>query len=380
MTAERDRPPLPEWQAASRLLVVDDDAMHVELLRRLLAAHGYRDIVATTDPIEVRALLASRQFDLVVLDLQMPVVSGLEILEWMGTAQLGSPPPPAIMLTAATEIEPRRRALELGAAEFLTKPFDAVEVVLRIRSILDRQRLQIELTNRVEELRQANEDISRFAFAAVHDLSHPLTVIGANAHILRNRLTLDAPTTAALGRLDDGVQAMRDILDAFLAYARSGGTVAIEDVDAAEALTRALQALQPKIEARGAVVKAGALPVVRAERTRLIQVFQNLLDNAMTYVELGRSPRISVAAARGGGAWEVEVVDNGIGIAPSDAHRVFGLLERLDAGRAVSSGSGIGLAVCKQMVESWGGTIRVEPADGGGSRFVLVIPDALADS
>jgi PAS domain S-box-containing protein len=233
-----------------------------------------------------------------------------------------------------------------------------------------------ELRRRAAELERSNAELQQFAYMASHDLSEPLRMISGFAQLLERRYggSLDQDAGELIAYILDGTERMRTLIDDLLAYSRVGRTgQPDEDVDLAESLHMAREAVAAAIAETGAEVRAtGPLPVVRGNRRELAQLLQNLLSNAIKFVAEG-PPRVEVSASRVDGMWDLAVRDNGIGIEPRHAERIFEMFQRLHP-RDDYEGTGIGLAICKKIAERHGGDIRVEAAPGGGSVFHVTLP------
>lgn len=216
-------------------------------------------------------------------------------------------------------------------------------------------------------------DLVEFAAAASHDLGTPLRLIAGYAELLEERVDDTNPEVlAAMAGIRKGVGRMQSLVDGLLAYARTGDEVAVESVDAGEVVRDTLAALEPMVSASGAEVAVGELPVVLGNRGQLHQLFQNLIANAIKFSGEG-PPRVEIACESEPGVWHFTVADRGIGIPRQDIVRIFDLFGR---SRAVKerSGSGIGLAVARRVVERHGGGIWVESEPGEGSTFHFTLP------
>jgi signal transduction histidine kinase len=168
---------------------------------------------------------------------------------------------------------------------------------------------------------------------------------------------------------------MRALISDLLRYSRSGqAPLHSQPLDANELVREALSSLDAAVRDAGAEVRVGDLPTVVADRAALAQLFGNLLSNALKFTDGRRPPEVEVSAAReGDGEWRFTVADNGLGIPPGDAERVFGMFERLH-GPDEYGGTGIGLAICRRIVERHGGRIWCEPREGGGTAFQFTLP------
>jgi light-regulated signal transduction histidine kinase (bacteriophytochrome) len=229
--------------------------------------------------------------------------------------------------------------------------------------------------DRTAELRRSNEDLEQFAFVASHDLQEPLRMITSYITLLRQRegAKLDENSRQFIAFALDGATRMQQFIQDLLAYSRVGKRgEAFETVELREACAAALANLQAAIGKAGAEVTIDALPPVKGDMTLLTQLFQNLVGNALKF-RGEATPKIHVGCQRKGADWELAVKDNGIGIAPQDFERIFVVFQRLHA-QDKFPGTGIGLSVCKKIVERHGGRIWVESKPGKGATFYFTIP------
>ena len=231
-----------------------------------------------------------------------------------------------------------------------------------------------------EELERSNSELEEFAYVASHDLSEPLRVIGGFTDLLQRRYEgqFDDQADRFLEATREGVDRMQAMIDALLAYSRVGrAAVAPARVDCDRAVQDARRGLDRLISERGAELSVSELPDITGDPTLISQLFQNLISNAVKYGD-SEHPLVGVRAERSNGEWVFSVEDNGGGIEPDQAERVFEMFQRLH-GRD-QAGTGIGLAICKRIVEQHGGRIWVEPGDGGGSAFRFTVPAAAASA
>jgi len=237
-----------------------------------------------------------------------------------------------------------------------------------------------ELERRVQErtsaIERSNRDLEQFAYVASHDLQEPLRAVAGCAQLLKRRYSgqLDAGADELINHLVTGAVRMQNLIQDLLTYARLDRreTTGIE-ADSALAFKTALTQLEVAIrESQAAVSLEGDLPQVRADRAQLVLLFQNLLGNALKYRSTA-TPRILLSVQRKGNDWEFALADNGIGIEPRHQERIFVIFQRLHA-QGEYAGTGIGLAVCKKIVERHGGRIWVESKLGVGSTFRFTLP------
>ncbi len=237
---------------------------------------------------------------------------------------------------------------------------------------LELGREDLERTN--AELKRSNAELEQFASVTSHDLQAPLTTISMYAELLERRRGAHED-----GDLDlvDGIrgatQQARTLIRDLLEYSRAGrGHLSVEDVPAGIVVDQALEQLAGAIEATGAQVSVGELPVVRADRANLCRVFQNLIGNAVKFTG-EETARVSIEAQRDNGDWRFSVRDNGIGMNPDHARRIFEPFQRLH-GEEDYPGTGIGLAVCERIIDQLGGRIWVTSSPGAGSVFSFTLP------
>ena len=243
------------------------------------------------------------------------------------------------------------------------------------QDITDQRRAEEELALKADALRRSNSDLEHFAYVASHDLQEPLRAVSSYLHLLARSYQgkLGADADEFIGHALAGAARMKQLISDLLIFSR----VAMrgKPADAADGemlLAAALSNLKVAIEESGATVTHDPLPIVWADRPQLVQLLQNLIDNAVKFRGT-EPPTVHVSATRREGEWVFSVRDNGIGIDPQYAGRIFGLFQRLH-GIGEYPGTGIGLAVAKKIVERHGGRIWVESAEGQGATFYFTVP------
>jgi signal transduction histidine kinase len=251
------------------------------------------------------------------------------------------------------------------------------------QEIAVRKQAERALEDYATELERSNQELQQFAYIASHDLQEPLRMVTSYLQLLEKRYKghLDADANDFIHYAVDGAQRMRELIQGLLAYSRVGSHGGpLEVVDSQEIFYQVLDNLQVVIAENGAGVTHGSLPTVMADPTQLTQLFQNLIGNAIKFRNNER-PEIHVEADRQEGGvngdtchWLFSVRDNGIGIEPQYAERIFVIFQRLHT-RDEYPGTGIGLAVCKRIMERHGGRIWVESKPGHGSTFFFTLPD-----
>ena len=224
-------------------------------------------------------------------------------------------------------------------------------------------------------LARSNRELEQFAYVASHDLQEPLRKIAGFTELLANRYkgTFDEKAESYMAYIVDGATRMRSLINDLLDYSRvMRSTRELADTDCSAVLSRVLRDLEPAIRESNTEIVSGPLPVIRGDQSQLGQLFQNLIGNAIKYRGVA-PPRVVINAAIQHDAWLFSVADNGIGIAPEFSERIFAIFQRLHT-RAEYPGTGIGLAVCRKIVERHGGSIWVESSAGTGSTFFFTIP------
>ena len=226
-----------------------------------------------------------------------------------------------------------------------------------------------------EDLARSNSDLQQFAYVASHDLQEPLRMVSSYTQLLARRYKgrLDSDADEFIGYAVDGATRMQTLINDLLAYSRLGTPVkSFEAVDCNGLLDQVMADLRPSVEESDAEISYANLPTVNADRSQLAQVFQNLIGNAIKFSG-EEPPLIQVSAGRLGAEWRFSVSDNGIGIEPEYADRIFVIFQRLVT-RDQYPGTGIGLAICKKIVENHGGRIWFESQPGKCTTFFFLIP------
>lgn len=378
----------------STVLIIDDTPDNVAVLAEHLVGHGFSVMVAQDGEEGIGRAQFGRP-DLILLDVMMPGIDGFETCR-----RLKSDPRtrdiPLIFMTALTEIGDKIRAYKVGGVDYVTKPFHAEEVLARINTHLSlqamrrqmaernlqlqkeiavRQKAEAVLAQRSQELARSNAELEQMAYVASHDLQEPLRMVASYLQLLEQRYgaRLDADAHEFIEFAVDGAKRMRALIDDLLTYSRLGTKAQpLRPTDCNTVMQSALRSLGVAIAESGAQIDCAALPVVMGDAAQLTQLFQNLLANAIKF-RAGQAPRISVRAEEEEGCWRFAVRDNGIGIAPEYFERIFEMFQRLHS-RGAYPGTGIGLAICKKIVERHGGRIWVESAPEQGALFQFTLP------
>ena len=415
----------------ARVLVVDDEKAILEMVARKLTACGH-ECTTASDATEALDVISRNEFDLMLLAVLMPDRSGVELLIDVKDRY---PDVAVVMMTGVVDTPTAVKAMREGAFDYVTKPFNLNELPTLIdralewraallqnreyhqnleRMIVERteglkQRmlevtalnkiLQAEITERkraeeersvlLEDLKelnhwleQSNQELQDFAYVASHDLQEPLRKISAFAGLIQDSLKgkLDEDQKENLEFMVDGAQRMQMMVDALLSYSRVAiKTQLHEPVDLNELIQelRNFELASQLDETKGAVHVPEPLPPVHGDPPQIRQLLQNLIGNGLKFHREGVPPEIIIRALEvEKNMLRVEVQDNGIGIGEEYQEQVFNMFKRLHS-TASYEGTGIGLAVCKKIIERHGGDIGVTSSPGKGSTFWLTLPEEL---
>jgi light-regulated signal transduction histidine kinase (bacteriophytochrome) len=262
----------------------------------------------------------------------------------------------------------------------MLSPLESAEGILvtaAIRDISVRRASEEHLVKTMGELKRSNDELQQFAYVASHDLQEPLRMVASYTQLLAQRYKgrLDSDADEFIAYAVDGSNRMQRLIQDLLAYSRAGTNgKALREISGENALKEALENLRATIAESGAVVTHDPLPVITTDGTQVAQVFQNLIGNAIKY-HGAEVPHVHVSAMKtGGNEWIFSVRDNGLGIDPQYFERIFVIFQRLH-GPTEFKGTGIGLAICKKMLEGLGGRIWVESQPKNGSTFYFSLPE-----
>ncbi|HKW17088.1 MAG TPA: ATP-binding protein [Terriglobales bacterium] len=367
-----------------RVLVVEDSPSDAEIEIAELRHNNFDVSADVADNRErVRELLATTSYNLILADYSMPNFSGMDTLSMLRERNLSIP---VILVTGALSSETAVECVKQGVTDYVLKDHLA-RLATAVRRALEETRLreeraraQRQLADKVEELARSNCDLEQFAYVASHDLQEPLRMVAAYTQLLaeRYRGKLDDAAERYIGYAVEGATRMQALLEDLLAFSRVGRDGLVrKPIDVNVAVDEALKNLTIAVKEYGVTVTRTALPTVVADRIHLVQLFQNLIGNAIKF-RGKEAPRIVISAEKQGEEWALSVSDNGIGIAPEHKDFIFRMFQRLHT-RAEYPGNGVGLAICKKIVEQHGGRIWVDSELGRGSNFRFTFPVAAAD-
>ena len=359
-------------KAKLRVLLVEDNADDTELVLRTLQNAGFE---TTHEVAETREAFARKirtaPYDVVLADYSLPQWQGLESIDVLREQGLDIP---VVLVTGSLGEVRAVECIKRGAANYVLKDH-LTRLPLIVRAALQERQLRQEHRRAQEELLRSNRDLEQFAYVASHDLQEPLRMVAIFTQLLAERFRgkLDEETERYMGFVIEGATRMQGMIEDLLTFSRVGrGGIQRVPTDCQQVLQKALSNLAGAMEESGAVVNWESLPIVIADPALLLQLFQNLVSNGIKF-RGSEPPRIDVSARDPGNEWLFAVRDNGIGIAPEYAENIFVIFRRLHT-REEYPGNGLGLAICKKVVEQHGGRIWVESEPGQGSTFKFTLP------
>jgi signal transduction histidine kinase len=362
-----------------RVLLVEDDPAERDLILRELGMGEFEiiaDVAGTAD--EFRQRIRTNRPDVVLADYNLGQWRGTEALEILRQEGLDIP---LILVSGALGDVTAVECIKQGVTDYVLKDSlarlsVALRTALKDKNARDeRKRAQESLAQKVEELARSNADLEQFAYVASHDLQEPLRMVSAYTQLLaeRYRGKLDDQADKYIHYAVDGATRMQSLIHDLLAFSRVGRQeTAVASTDCNELVERAMENLRAAILESGAMVTHGPLPLLLANGSQLEQVFQNLIGNAIKF-RGAQAPVIQISAEKQGTEWLFSVADNGIGISAEHAENIFVIFNRLHT-RTEYAGNGIGLAICRKIVERHGGKIQATSHEGGGTIFNFTLP------
>jgi signal transduction histidine kinase len=361
------------------VLMVEDSIADAQLIRGELERGGFdlsSEVVQTAEEFGRR--VRAHSFQVILADYNLPQWNGMEALDLLRREGLDIP---LILVSGALPDVTAVDCIKQGAADYVLKDRlarlpSAIRGALQEKQLREeRKHAERELAQKMEELARSNRELEHFAYVASHDLQEPLRMVATYTQLFAERYhgKLDAQAEKYIQYAVDGAKRMQTLIQDLLAFSRVGRQdTKLVPVDCNLILRQALQSLQVAIRESGAVLTYTCLPEVMANSSQLLQVFSNLLANAIKFRGPDK-PKIHISAERQAGEFVFSVRDNGIGISPENAQDVFVIFRRLHT-RTEYPGNGIGLAICRKIVEQHGGKIWVTPREDRGATFTFTLP------
>jgi signal transduction histidine kinase len=358
--------------AKLRILAVEDEQIVARDLRFRLMKLGYEVAGLAASKAEALDLVERAMPDLVLMDIRLNgIPEGIDAAgEIRKRFDL-----PVVYLTGHSDADTLSRAKLTEPFGYILKPFEDRELQVLIETAVYKHKTERCIR---ERLQRSNSDLEAYAYTISHDLREPLRSISCYLELLERRCgpKLDEPARGFISFAQQGAHRMRELLDGLLEFSRAGqDSCPMTRVDCNSVITAVLESLSAGIQESGARIFVGWLPTARGWAVRLHQLFQNLIGNALKYRNPNVAPQINVWAQRDGDAWLFTVKDNGIGFDMKHADDLFVVFKRLHTSDC--EGTGVGLSVCKRIVERHGGRIWAESVPGQGSAFHFTIPASL---
>ena len=359
------------------VLVVEDDPTDIELSLRALQQAGFdADSAAVQTADEFLERVRHTRYDVVLADYNLPQWNGMETVEALRREGLDIP---VIVVSGSLGELKAVECIKQGAADYVLKDH-LLRLPEAVRRALREAKLREEHRRSLEDLARSNRDLEQFAYVASHDLQEPLRMVAAYTQLLAERYKgkLDENADKYIHYAVDGAMRMQTLVKDLLEFSRLGRHGReFQRTECDAVIDIALKNLHAAIQESGAQVESGHLPVVMADAVQLVQLFQNLIGNAIKF-RGAEPPVIRITAEKSRQEAIFSVADNGIGIPAEHADLVFAIFKRLHT-REEYPGSGIGLAICKKIVEQHGGRIWLEPEPGPGCTFRFTLPDRKAE-
>ena len=401
-----------------KVLISDDNGNNRYLLERLFTAGGYA-VEQATNGAEALNLARKGPPDLIITDLLMPVMDGFELCRQWKADDILKKIPFVVYTATYTEPKDEQLVMSLGADKFMIKP-QKPELILNIvqeilsnlgasfpvkeplgdemealksynevlfhklekkmksldREVEEKSATEKKLESTVEALKKSNEELKKFAYATSHDLQEPLRMISLYVQLLNKKLDpiLDAECREYINIVTKGAGAMSEMIKDIIDFSKTGGFEKnFAPVNLSNLVEDITEMFGPRINETGADIIVDKLPVVNGNREQLERLFQNLISNALKFYKNGEHPKLEITASMKDNYWLFCFKDNGIGISSKYFSQIFVLFQTLHS-KSEYGGSGIGLALCKKIVENHGGSIWVVSEEGKGAAFYFTLP------
>jgi two-component system, sensor histidine kinase and response regulator len=358
-----------------KVLIVEDNTVNLSILTNLLNEIGLNISIAPDGEIALK-LISELKPDLVLLDIMLPKKDGYEVCLIMKTNE-ATKNIPVIFITSKADSEDILRGFSMGGVDYITKPFNPKETLVRVQTQLKLQAVTKQLIEKTEKLRESNKELEDFCSVASHDLKEPLRKVSIFGDRLSKECSdsLNEKGKSYLANIQDATDRMGQFIDDLLEFSKvTFAAKEFKPVDLNIIIKKVLGNLEAQIEQVNGVIKVQSLPTVKANPLQLSQLFLNLISNSLKFRKKEVSPIINIQSMpTGDETVKIIVQDNGIGIDSKSLERIFNPFERLNPNSAYE-GSGMGLAICKRIVDRYKGTITVESELDHGTQFNIVWP------
>jgi len=375
----------------AKILIVDDEVRNVNLLHQVLDHAGYSHLHTTTDPREVCDLHEKIRPDLILLDIKMPFMDGFEVMKQLEQAK-GDSYLPILILTAEVDDRTRLHALDSGGKDFMEKPINIPELLLRVKNLLEikllheqvreqNAKLEAIVSERTQELQSTNDELVAFNFTASHDFQEPLRKI----ILFGDRLQIEMDDKLSdkgkhyIDRMRVSAMRLHCLITDLLNYSKMEYYKSnMIELDLKNIIAEVVCDLELQIKETDGTVNMGQMPTLEGSGPKMRQLFQNLISNGLKYCKAGEPPVISINSREIDSAtWEISVEDNGIGFDEKYSSLIFKPFKQLHEKNRYE-GTGMGLFICAKIVSLHGGKIAVTSKINGGTKFVITLPQKQA--
>jgi two-component system sensor histidine kinase/response regulator len=356
----------------SHLILNVDDYIPGRYARTKVLRQAGFEVIEAQSGEEALRMAASQKPALILLDVNLPDTNGYEVCRLIkDDPDLASM---TVLHISASSVMPKHQVhgLDSGADGYLVEPIEPSVLVATVNAYLRMRRAE-------DALRRSNQGLEEFAFVISHDLQEPLRHITIYTELLANHLQehMDDSSRMFENYIRSGItrmqQLIHDLLQFSLVMNETEHKMGVANLEVV--LQRVLEVMSNSIETEQATITHDPLPIVRADETFLEQVFRNLISNALKYRKKDEPPVVQISARQTGSLWLISIKDNGIGFEPQYANRIFTLFQRLHGQEY--PGTGVGLAICKRVIEQAGGRIWAESCPGVGSTFFISLQAAV---
>lgn len=385
----------------SKILVVDDNPNDLLAYREILNSDEIEIVTADSGEDALRKLM-TEDFSLIIMDVQMPGLNGFETVQLIKGREKSKSIPVIFITGEFKQDDFKKYGFEIGGFDYIIKPVDSLTLLNKVKAFLNlfnqkkeietanqelkkanqvlneeiaqRKKIELELKQVMEALKNSNLELEQFAYIASHDLQEPLRMIASFLGLLSNRYKdkLDSNAFEFIDFAIDGARRMQKMIQDLLEYSRiQTQGKKLKKVNTSQVLSQVMLNMQTYITEKGAIIINDNLPDVKGDESQLVRLFQNLISNAIKFCN-DKTPQIFITAKMQNDEWLFSVKDNGIGIDPEYQEKVFLIFQRLHT-REEYDGTGIGLAVCKRIVERHNGKIWFESEPGAGTTIFFTL-------
>lgn len=355
------------------ILIGDDTPDNIRVLSSMLIDRGHEVRKALNGERTIASALSDPP-DIILLDVVMPDMNGYDVCQHL-KSQVLTRNIPVLFISASDNVFDKLKGFDAGGVDYITKPFQEIEVMARVNTQLRIRNLQERLIKQNDLLEQSNRELEGFAHTLSHDLQQPLqSIIGFSNLLLNQTATpLDAQVYEYVQRIHGAGNRMQQFIEYLLSSAHFNGINQFcQDVDCNLLINQVRQDLQFDLTKHSPHLDYLPLPTVKGYPIQLTQLFQNLISNALKYKHPERILQLTITATLKTDHYLFTIQDNGIGIKSENLHSIFQLFYLADEVQTIS-GSGIGLAICKKIVENHQGTIWAESEWGNGTTIFFTL-------